>query len=85
MPSVFFIEIKPFIHLYDISTREKANQQIRDGFVNIIGGNIVIFPFTSTRRRQIARDAMLVTDVAPADRWSYELLEENGELRLSSR
>ena len=51
----------------------------------------LVFPFTSTQRRQnilssssIARDAMSVTDVAPADRWNYELLEENGELKVKT-
>jgi hypothetical protein len=39
---VFFIEIKPFPHLDDISTREKADQQMRDRFINIIGRNLVI-------------------------------------------
>ena len=32
----------------------------------------------------IARDAMFVTDVTPADRWNYELLEENGELKMKT-
>ena len=32
----------------------------------------------------IARDVMFVTDVAPADRWNYELLEENGELKTKT-
>jgi len=39
---LFFIEIKPFPHLDDISTREKADQQMRDQFITIIGRNLVI-------------------------------------------
>ena len=102
---VSFIEIKPFVHLDDISTREKADQQMRDGFVSIIGrGNLVIpklygisamgsrysvyeytketnIPFPPPIAR---RDVMFVTDVAPADRWNYELLEENGELKTKT-
>ena len=34
---VFFIEINPFFHLDDIFRREKADQQMRDRFVSIIG------------------------------------------------
>ena len=30
----------------------------------------------------ITRDATFVTDVAPADRWSYELLEDGGETKM---
>ena len=30
----------------------------------------------------IARDAMYVTDVAPADRWNHELLEDDGEQKM---
>ena len=30
----------------------------------------------------ITRDAMFVTDVAPADRWNYELLEDGGETKM---
>ena len=36
---VIFIEIKPFVHLGDISTREKADQQMCDRFTSIIGRN----------------------------------------------
>ena len=76
---------------------------MRDGFVSIIGGNLVIpklYGFSAMGSRfsvyeytkeanilfppSIARDAMLVTDVAPADRWNYELLEENGELKMKA-
>ena len=50
------------------------------------------FPFTSTQKEtnilippSITRDATFVTDVAPADRWNYELLEKNGELKIKKR
>ena len=98
---VFFIEIKPFPHLDDISTREKADQQMRDRFVNIIGRNLVIpklYGISAMGTRfsvyvynketnvllppSIARDAMYVTDVAPADRWNHELLEDDGEQKM---
>jgi len=95
---VFFIEIKPFPHLDEISTREKADQQMRDQFVTIIGRNLVIpklYGISAMGTRfsiyeyiqntnmllppSIARDAMYVTDVAPANRWKYEILEDDGE------
>ena len=98
---VFFIEIKPFPHVDDISTREKADQQMRDRFVAIIGRNLVIpklYGISAMGTRfsvyeynketnvllppSIARDAMYVTDVAPADRWNYELLEDGGEQKM---
>ena len=52
------------------------------------------FPFMSTQKEtniliqvppSITRDATFVTDVAPADRWNYELLEKNGELKIKKR
>jgi hypothetical protein len=98
---VFFIEIKPFPHLDDISTREKADQQMRDRFVTIIGRTLVIpklYGISAMGTRfsvyeynqetnmllppSIARDAMYVTDVAPAERWNYELLEDDGEKKM---
>ena len=98
---MFFVEIKPFVHLDDISTREKADQQMRDHFISIIDRNLVIpklYGISAMGSRfsvyeyaketnillppSIARDALFVTDVAPADRWNYELLKENGELKL---
>ena len=30
----------------------------------------------------IARNAMYVTDIAPADQWNYELLEDAGEKKM---
>ncbi|PPQ93608.1 hypothetical protein CVT25_005460, partial [Psilocybe cyanescens] len=39
---VFFIEIKPFLHINEISTRSKADQQMRDQYETIIGRNIVV-------------------------------------------
>jgi hypothetical protein len=90
-----------FPHLDEISTREKADQQIRDRFVGIIGRNLVIpilygisamgprFSVYKYNRAtntllppSITRDAMFVTDVAPADRWNYELLEDGGETKM---
>jgi hypothetical protein len=98
---VFFIEIKPFPHLDEISTREKADQQMRDRFVTIIGRNLVIpklYGISAMGTRfsvyeynketnillppSITRDTMYVTDVAPADRWNHELLEEGGEQQI---
>jgi hypothetical protein len=98
---VFFIEIKPFPHPDDISTREKADQQMRDRFVTIIGRNLVIpklygisamgtrFSVYEYKKETnillpptIARDTMYVTDVAPAERWNYELLEDVGEQKM---
>jgi hypothetical protein len=100
---VFSIVIKPFVHLDDIFTREKADQQMRDHFVSIIGRNLAIpklygisamgcrfsvYEYTKDTNilfpPSITRDAMFVTDVAPADRWNYELLEENGELKMKT-
>ena len=79
---MFFIPIKPTVHLGDISTREKADQQMRDHFVNIIGRNLVISKLYGTSAvvyeytkeinilfpPLITRDIMFVADVAPADR-----------------
>ena len=98
---VFFIEIKPLPHLDDISTREKADQQMRDQLVTIIGRNLVIpklYGISAMGTRfsvyeyslntnmplppSITRDAIYVTDVAPADRWNYELLEADGEQKM---
>jgi len=39
---VFFIDIKPVFHLDDISTRAKADEQIREQFKSIVGQNLVI-------------------------------------------
>lgn len=99
---VIFIEIKPFVHLGDISTREKADQQMCDRFTSIIGRNVVISKlygistmgsrfsvYAYTRETNIllppssAPDPMFVTDVAPG-RWNYDLLEENGELKMKA-
>jgi hypothetical protein len=98
---VFFIEIKPFPHLDNFSTRAKADQQMRDRFVAIIGRNPVIpklYGISAMGTRfsvyeysqetnillplSIARDVMYVTDIAPADRWNYELLEDGGEQKM---
>jgi hypothetical protein len=95
---MFFIVIKPFVHLDDISTREKADQQMRDRFVSIIGRNLVISKLCGTNAMvyeymteanilslpSITRDTMFVTDVAPADRWNYESLQENEELKMKT-
>jgi hypothetical protein len=98
---VFFIEIKPFPHLDEISTREKADQQMRDRFVGIIGRSLVIpklygisamgprfsvYEYNQATNTllppSITRHATFVTDVAPADRWNYELLEDGGETKM---
>lgn len=90
---VFFIEVKP------ISTREKADNQMRD--ISIAGRNIVIpklygISAVGTRftihdydkKTQAFNPAAIpchpqsLTDVAPADRWAYELLEPAGEARM---
>jgi hypothetical protein len=98
---VFFVEIKPFPHLDDMSSRAKADQQMRDRFVSIIGRNLVIpklygisamgprfsvYEYTMETNillpPSIPRHPMYVTDVAPADRWKYELLEDSGEQKM---
>lgn len=95
---VIFIEIKPFVHLGGISTREKADQQMCDRFTSIIGRNELygistmgsrfsVYAYTRETNilpPSIARDPMFVTDVAPAGQWNYDLLEENGELKMKA-
>ena len=42
MTPVFFVDIKPVFHLDDISTRAKADEQMREQFESIVGQNLVI-------------------------------------------
>jgi len=98
---VFFIGIKPFTHLDTLSTREKADTQMRQTFFSLVNRNLVIpklygvgamgtclaiyeYSKESNRLtpRTIVRDPKYVTDVAPADRWTHELLEPAGEVKL---
>ena len=98
---MFFIEIKPLPHLDNVSTCEKADQQMHDQFVTIIGRNLVIpklygisvmgtrfsvYKYSQNTNMllppSITRDAIYVTDVAPADRCNYELLEADGEQKM---
>ncbi|GLB39331.1 hypothetical protein LshimejAT787_0604930 [Lyophyllum shimeji] len=98
---VFFLEIKPFPHLETISTREKADAQMRERFNTIIGRNLVIptlYGISAMGTRFaiyeylkdtamlnppfIVRNPQYVTDVAPAERWNYELLEPAGEAKF---
>ena len=39
---VFFLDVKPTLHTDDISTRKKADEQIREYFESIVGQNLVI-------------------------------------------
>jgi hypothetical protein len=98
---VFFMVIKLFTHLDDISTHEKADQQMRERFVSIIGRNRVIsklygisamgtlfsvYEYTKETNTllppAITRDATYMTDVTPADRWNYDLLESSAEKKI---
>ncbi|KAF8147892.1 hypothetical protein B0H34DRAFT_680070 [Crassisporium funariophilum] len=98
---VFFIEINPFPHIDEISTRSKADQQMRDRYESFIGRNLFVpklYGISAMGTRfsvyeydkdtnalsppSIPRHPTFVTDVAPASRWNYELLEDEGEQKM---
>ena len=101
MCPVFFIVIKPFTHLDTLSTRGKADTQMRDMFfalvnrhlvipklygVSAMGTRLAVYEYSKKTNcltpRAIARDPKYITDVAPADRWTHELLEPAGEAKM---
>ena len=98
---VFFIEIKPYIHLNDIRTQAKADQQMRERFGSMIGPSLAIpnlygvsamgtrfSVYQYMKETNILKPSLIlpdpnyVTDVAPAARWNYELLEIPGEQKM---
>ena len=54
--------------------------------ISAMGTHLAIYEYSKETNqltpRTIARDPKYVTDVAPADRWTYELLELAGEAKV---
>ena len=98
---IFFVEIKTYGSLQNLSARALADDQMRDRFreyssgsipmpkligISSFGTRFCVYTFiTETRNLQpkfILPDPDFVNDVAPEDRWAFDILEEEGGAKL---
>ncbi|KAF8513256.1 hypothetical protein BU17DRAFT_53405 [Hysterangium stoloniferum] len=95
---VFFVEVKPSGSLNLRSKREETDIQMRQRFLEFLDEPIIpvlygisaMGPVLSVYRyddtgltpTRIPRDFRFVNDVAPMERWNYNVLEDAGEQRL---
>lgn len=98
---VFFVEVKTFRSLKELSARMSADKQMRESYLDFASGNIStptlyglsafgpqfsVYTYDPASGylvpREIPRDLRYINDVAPKDRWAYNLLEEAGEAKL---
>jgi len=98
---VFFIQVKPYIHIQKQSTRELADIQMRQRFrdfsdsnlpiprlygISALGTQFSVYEYTVATRvltpPLIASDLRIITDVAPEERWNYNLFEIVGEAKF---
>ncbi|KAF5337977.1 hypothetical protein D9758_014320 [Tetrapyrgos nigripes] len=72
-----FIEIKTYLCLDDMASRELADRQIATGM------RFAEYKYEAATRKltptAIPWDHEVVNDVAPAERWQHELLDRDGE------
>ena len=97
----FFVEIKTYRSLANLSARGLADDQMRDRFrefasgsiptpklvgISSFGTQLCVYTFTSETRTLepalITADAHVLNDVAPQNRWAFDMLDEEGEKRL---
>ena len=103
---VFFIEVRPYIHLQNPGQRGDADAQMRRMFrdlvfgvlplaipklygVSAMGTCLSIYEYTKATRillpHAITPDPnIIINDVAPQERWNYELLEASGEEKFKA-
>ncbi|KAF9505885.1 hypothetical protein BS47DRAFT_1489623 [Hydnum rufescens UP504] len=86
---IFFVEIKPYGSLVNFSARGLADAQMRDRFREFTSDSIPtpkligISSFGSQFcPALIAADAHLLNDIAPQDRWAFDILNDEGEAKL---
>ena len=98
---VFFLELKTYASLSNLSARAQADDQMRDRFREFLSGSIptpkligissfgsqfcvyTLTPETThLEPKLIAAQADFVNDVAPLDRWAFDVLSDIGEAKL---
>ncbi|KAF8801965.1 hypothetical protein BYT27DRAFT_7261619 [Phlegmacium glaucopus] len=73
---ILFLEVETFRSLMLLSARGSADDQMRQRFRELASATRSIDP------PAIARDLVMVNDIAPEARWAYNLLELAGEAKF---
>ena len=98
---IFFVELKTYGSLQNLSARALADDQMRDRFreyssgsihtpkligISSFGTQFCVYTFTTETRtlepKLILPDPCIVNDVAPKDRWAFDILKEEGGAKL---
>ena len=98
---IFFVALKPYGSLKNLSARALADNQMRDRFrelssgplptpkllgISSFGTQFCVYTFTTETRtlqpRFIMADVDIINDIAPEDRWAFNLLNDEGEAKL---
>ncbi|KIK02507.1 hypothetical protein K443DRAFT_677585 [Laccaria amethystina LaAM-08-1] len=100
---LFFVKIKTFRSLKQLSARASADKQMREGYREFASSNIstpTLYGLSAFGPQfsvytydpasgylappEIPHDLRYLNDVAPKDRWAYNLLEEAGRRRRNT-
>ena len=98
---IFFVRLKPYGSLKNLSARALADDEMCDRFrefssdtlftpklvgISSIGTQFCVYTFTTETRilkpKLITPDPDIVNDIAPEDRWAFDVLNDEGEAKL---
>jgi len=92
---VLFIGVKPASYFLLDSNRKQADDQMRDSFrelranlvtprlpaISAFGTRIAFYEYIAATKA-VTPPAIFLNDMAPADRWNYDILEADGIARM---